>query len=78
VFLAEGYLDALALVALGFDAVAVGGTNISEHQLEELRALSGPIYILPDDDEPGEEAGRRWVEDLYPSGMLCPTNYVKG
>jgi DNA primase len=77
VFLVEGYVDALALVALGFDAVAVGGTNISEHQMQELQALSGPIYILPDNDEPGEEAGRRWVADLYPRGMLCQTNYQK-
>ena len=38
-FLVEGYVDALALVALGFGAVAVGGTCISEPQMEELKRL---------------------------------------
>jgi DNA primase len=77
VFLVEGYVDALVLVALGFDAVAVGGTCISKHQVDELRALTGPIYILPDNDESGEEAARQWVDDLYPNALLCPSSYEK-
>jgi DNA primase len=77
VFLVEGYVDALALVALGFDAVAVGGTYISAHQLDKLRALAGPIYILPDDDPSGEEAARQWTDDLYPKALSCRSNYAK-
>jgi DNA primase len=76
-FLVEGYVDALALAALGCPAVAVGGTHISEHQLEELRRLPGPLYILPDADEPGAVAARDWVEKLYPRALLCPPNYEK-
>ena len=73
--LVEGYVDALALAALGMDAIAVGGTWISEQQLDGLRALPGPIYVMPDNDAEGEKAARRWVEDLYPKAFLCPPAY---
>ncbi|MBA2618141.1 MAG: toprim domain-containing protein [Rubrobacter sp.] len=76
-FLVEGYVDALALAALGYPAVAVRGTRISERQLEELRRLPGPLHILPDADEPGAMAARDWVEKLYPKALLCPPNYEK-
>jgi len=76
-FLVEGYVDALALVAFGFSAVAVGGTGISEPQMEELKQLPGPLYVLPDNDEEGEKAARGWVQDLYPKALLCPPNYEK-
>ncbi len=72
VVLAEGYTDALALTALGFDAAAVGGTYASQHQLDELWSLPGPIYALPDDDKEGRKAGYRWVKELYPKVLLCP------
>jgi DNA primase len=77
VVLVEGYVDALALAALGVDAAAIGGTVISKQQWDELWELPGPIYIMPDDDEEGEKAARRWVEDLYPKALLCPANYEK-
>jgi DNA primase len=79
VVLVEGYVDALALAALGMDAAAIGGTGISTHQRDELWELPGPIYIMPDhdDDKQGEKAARRWVEDLYPKALLCPPNYQK-
>jgi DNA primase len=77
VFLVEGYVDALALAALGYPAVAVGGTHMSDRQLDELRRLPGPIYILPDADESGDKAARDWVENLYPKAFLCPPNYEK-
>ena len=65
-FLVEGYRDALALVALGYDAAAVGGTHLSDRQMQELMRLPGRIYILPDADQEGEKAARRWAEELYP------------
>lgn len=76
-FLVEGYVDALALAALGCPAVAVGGTRISERQLIELRRLPGPLHILPDADEPGALAARDWVEKLYPKALLCQPTYEK-
>lgn len=77
VFLVEGYVDALALAALGYSAVAVGGTHISDRQLDELRRLPGSLYVLPDADEAGGKAARDWVEKLYPKALLCPPNYEK-
>ncbi len=73
VLLVEGYLDALAATALGFDAVAIGGTGMSPHQKDELWALPCPVYyVIPDDDEEGAKAAHRWVRDLYPKALLCP------
>lgn len=67
----EGYIDALAAAALGMDAIAVGGTSMSSRQFEELQKLPGPIYILTDSNKEGEKAARQWVEDLYPTALLC-------
>ena len=76
-FLVEGYVDALALVALGYAAAAVGGTRASPEQIDELRRLPDPIYILPDADQEGEVAARRWAEELYPKALVCPSTYEK-
>jgi DNA primase len=76
-FLVEGYVDALALAALGCPAAAVGGTYMSDRQLDELRRLPGPIYVLPDADESGERAARTWLEKLYPNALLCQPDYEK-
>ncbi|PLS87629.1 MAG: hypothetical protein CYG60_00870 [Actinobacteria bacterium] len=74
-FLVEGIVDALALAALGAGAVAVGGTGISEHQMLELKRLSGSLYVLPDADESGAEAAREWARALYPKALVCPAEY---
>ncbi len=66
---------ALAGVALGESAIAVGGTGISAEQMSELERLSGPLYILPDVDPEGDEASRRWTRSLYPKAFLCPAEY---
>jgi DNA primase len=75
--LVEGYVDALALAALGYGVVALGGTHPNREQLQELRRLPGQIYVLPDADEEGRKAARRLVEDLYPKAMLCPPEYER-
>jgi DNA primase len=71
----EGYVDALALAALGYGVAAVGGTHPSQEQLEELRRLPGVLYVLPDADEPGRRGGRQLVDKLYPKALLCEPNY---
>ena len=76
-FLAEGYVDALALSALGYSVAAIGGTHPNQEQVEELKRLPGLIYVLPDADEEGEKAARRLVEELYPKAMLCPPEYER-
>jgi len=74
-FLVEGIVDALAAAALGESVVAIGGTNISREQREALLRLPGPLYVLPDADEEGQRAARKWVWDLYPKALLCPAEY---
>jgi DNA primase len=76
-FLVEGYVDALALSALGYGVAAVGGTHPNQEQLEEIRRLPGRIYVLPDADEEGRKAARRLLEELYPKAMLCPPEYER-
>ncbi len=80
-FLVEGYVDALAVAASGRSVVAVGGTDISDAQKRELAKVlpeGGRIYILPDDDESGEEAARTWVRKFFPRAAICPLAYGEG
>lgn len=74
-YLVEGIVDALAVVAIGGSAVAIGGTSISEKQMREIMGLAGPLSILPDADKEGGKAARRWVRQLYPKAWLCPAEY---
>jgi len=74
-FLTEGIVDALALAAIGEGALGVGGTGISREQLRELDRVPGPLYILPDADEEGEQAAREWARKLYPKALVCPAEY---
>lgn len=74
-FLVEGIVDALAVVAIGESAVAVGGTKISERQRWELERFPGSLYLLPDADEEGAKAAREWTRELYPGARLCPAEY---
>jgi DNA primase len=74
-FLVEGYVDALALAALGYGVAAVGGTHANREQMDDLRRLPGPLYVLPDADEEGRKAAWRLVEELFPKAMLCPPEY---
>jgi 5S rRNA maturation endonuclease (ribonuclease M5) len=77
-FLVEGYVDALALSAMGMDAVAIGGTNPNEAQYKDLKRGSKTLYILPDADDSGDEAGRQWLRELYPHSLLIPPEYGEG
>jgi DNA primase len=71
----EGIVDALAGTALAESTIAIGGTDISEHQMQELERISGPLYILPDRDEKGDAAARAWARELYPNALHCPAEY---
>ena len=77
IFLVEGYVDALALAAVGKAGVAVGGTGASEEQLSGLKQF-GKIRILPDGDEEGGEAATTWARTLYPATRICPADYGPG
>ena len=78
VFLVEGIIDALAVAAAGKNVIAVGGTGISDAQLADLRRLLREdvrVYILPDGDEQGAEAARKWARHLYPQALMCKADY---
>ena len=84
VFLVEGVLDAIALVAAGASAIAIGGTGMSEEQLQDLERLTSSaggaarIYILPDDDKEGPGAAATWARRLYPRAQICQPDYKGG
>jgi DNA primase len=74
-FVVEGYVDALALSALGYGVAAIGGTHPNQEQLAEIWRLPGRIYVLPDADEEGRKAAWGLVKELFPKAMMCPPEY---
>jgi DNA primase len=74
----EGFIDALALDALGESAVAIGGTQPNEAQLLELERLPRELYILFDEDDEGEKAAKELARKIYPKAKLCQTTYGEG
>jgi len=74
----EGIIDALALDALGENAVAIGGTHPNEAQLRELKELTGDLRILPDNDDAGKMAAKDLARKLYPNAKVCPSVYGEG
>lgn len=70
-YIVEGVLDALAVKACGFQAVALGGTGVRQ-AVEEMRArgVSGVAICLLDGDERGQEAQRELAGLLEAAGLL--------
>lgn len=68
----EGQLDAYAVMASGFAAMAVG---TSQHRkaldLMHARGYQGNVLVLLDDDDPGRKASRSLVGELEASGIPC-------
>jgi len=77
VFLVEGVLDAIAIVAAGGSAIAIGGSGISVQQRNDLERLTtnSKIYILPDNDDEGSGAAAKWARHLYPRAEICQPDY---
>jgi DNA primase len=77
-YVVEGFLDGLALDAMGESVVVVGGTNANEAQLRELKRLPGELRILPDDDKEGMKAAKELAREIYPKARVCPAEYGEG
>jgi DNA primase len=78
IFLVEGYIDALAVAATGKSAIAVGGTSLSDEQLQDLKRViprDARLYVLCDDDDAGAAAARQWSRTLYPLSMTCARDF---
>jgi DNA primase/transcriptional regulator with XRE-family HTH domain len=70
-YIVEGFIDALALDALGESVVAVGGTDPNEAQLRELMRLPGELHVRFDADDAGTDAARKLARELYPRARVC-------
>jgi len=71
VIVAEGYMDVIALSAVGFtQAVAPLGTALTEGQIELLWTLAAEPILCFDGDEAGQRAARRALDRALP--MLAP------
>ena len=65
VIVCEAEIDALSWISCGKNAIAIGGTALTETQLELIR--KSPIEVLVqamDNDLPGEKLGRKLVNGL--------------
>ena len=59
----EGYMDAIAAHQAGFNnVVASMGTALTEHQVDEIRRLTGNVTMALDQDSAGQQATMRSLE----------------
>lgn len=56
VFIVEGFFDCIHLVKLGFDAVALMGSSISQQQLTLLKEINRFYILMLDGDDAGKKA----------------------
>ena len=70
-FVVEGEIDALSIIDVGGNALALGSTSKVGALLQELegRELHQPLIVALDDDEAGNEAARRLAEGLEKLGI---------
>jgi DNA primase len=74
VFVVEAPLDAITIDQMGFDAVALHGTNPSPMQKEAIQKLAHPVFIK-DNDPAGEIALAAWrttIPSQHPPFDLPP------
>lgn len=80
VFVVEGLMDAYALRALGYTAIALNGSNRDEGVARSIveRGYRGTVVILTDSDEAGEKARGRMVAVLKKGGIDYVSAGVEG
>lgn len=66
VFITEGEIDALSVLEIGGEAVALGSTSNINKLLEKLKEkrTEAPLVLCLDNDEAGRKAGRELAEGL--------------
>jgi len=65
--LCEGFFDCITLNQAGIPAVALGGTDLSEDQLELLKGRE--VIVAMDGDEAGRQAASRILERFLVAGI---------
>ncbi|MFZ3068889.1 MAG: DNA primase [Microgenomates group bacterium] len=79
VVLVEGQMDCISSYAAGItETVAVGGTALTEDQIELLARLADKIYLSMDADEAGSVAIKRSVELAEKRGMNIKVVQIEG
>lgn len=73
IFIVEGELDALSIIEVGGEAVALGTTTKSKALIELLKAEapSQALIIALDNDEAGQRASRELTEGLQGLNIPC-------
>ena len=64
VFIVEAPMDMLTLKQWGYEAVAVTGADLKREHAARLRMLNRHLVIIPNNDQAGELAVKRWSETL--------------
>jgi len=73
IILVEGVLDAIWLWQLGYNAVSILGTSLSEEQIHILEKYRfGEIILALDNDEPGRLGSIQALGKLTKAGWLLP------
>ncbi len=79
VILVEGQMDCISSYAAGItETVAVGGTALTEDQIEILARLADKIYLSMDADEAGSAAIKRSVELAEKRGLSIKVVQIVG
>jgi DNA primase len=79
VVLVEGQMDCISSFAAGItETVAVGGTALTEDQIEMIARLADKIYLSMDADEAGSAAIKRSVELAEKRGMSIKVVQIEG
>lgn len=79
VILVEGQTDCISSFAAGVtETVAVGGTALTEDQIEILARLADKIYLSMDADEAGSVAIKRSVELAEKRGLSIKVVQIEG
>jgi len=76
--LVEGLFDFARLLELGFDVVAVCGSELTVPQRKILLAIARPIYLFFDNDLAGKEGARDAADSLRSSIPVAKVRYPKG
>lgn len=73
IFIVEGELDALSIIEVGGEAVALGTTTKSKALIELLKAQAPAqaLIIALDNDEAGQRASRELIEGLQGFNIPC-------